>query len=172
MAATPLDLQSAVARVGFRLALLHRLHVLELRLPPLRERGKGVLLLAEHFFERDRDEGHSRMRGYRDDARGAILNHTWPGNIREMSNRVRQACVMAEGRWIEVDDLQLQGRQATPVLTLDQARERAEIDAVNLALRESDGNLSRAAQLLGVSRMTLYRLLQKVQPESRPAPVA
>ena len=172
VAATHLDLQSAVAREDFRLDLLHRLQVLEVNLPPLRERGNDVLLLAEHFFERFRTEGRRRIRGFTDDARRAILNHTWPGNIREMSNRVRQACVMAEGRWIEVDDLQLQGRQTTPVLTLDQARERAEIEAVNLALRESDGNLSRAAQLLGVSRMTLYRLQQKVQPEARPAPVA
>ena len=161
-----------MAREDFRLDLLHRLQVLEVNLPPLRERGNDVLLLAEHFFERFRTEGRRRIRGFTDDARRAILNHTWPGNIREMSNRVRQAWVMAEGRWIEVDDLQLQGRQTRPVLTLDQARERAEIEAVNLALRESDGNLSRAAQLLGVSRMTLYRLQQKVQPEARPAPVA
>lgn len=165
VAATHVDLQSAVQREDFRLDLLHRLQVLELRLPPLRERGSDLILLAEHFFDRYRVEGRRRIRGFTEEAQRAILNHSWPGNIRELSNRVRQACVMAEGRWIEVEDLQLRDRKATQIMSLEQARDRAESEAVTCALRESDGNLSRAADLLGISRMTLYRLMQRLQIE-------
>ena len=162
VAATHVDLQAAVTRGDFRLDLLHRLQVLELRLPPLRERGTDVMLLAEHFFQRYRVEARRRIRGFSDDARRSILNHDWPGNIRELSNRIRQACVMSDGRWIEAEDLQINDRQAVQVLTLEQARERAEVEAVSIALRESDGNMSRAADRLGVSRMTLYRLVQRL----------
>ena len=107
---------------------------------------------------------HSRsLRGFTPDALKAIQGYPWPGNIRELENRVNGAVIMAEGKYIGVDDLLLADVAHAGVdwLNLRAARQRAESDAIRQALALSHGNLSRAAELLGITRPTLYDLLEK-----------
>jgi DNA-binding NtrC family response regulator len=163
IAATHVDLARAVQEGRFRLDLLHRLKVLEVTVPRLRDRGEDVRILADHFLERFRADTRRVIRGFSAEALDALLMHQWPGNVREMSNRIRQACVLGEGRWISAADLGLRAAQASSNLTLDQVREQAEVRAIREALLANERGMARAAESLGVSRMTLYRLIQKHQ---------
>jgi DNA-binding NtrC family response regulator len=160
IAATHVDLEAAVAAGRFRADLYYRLNVLRLQMPALRTRGNDISLLAEYFFRRFADERAPDLRGFSREALTAMLRHNWPGNVRELINRVRRAMVMAEGRWIVPADLGLDGRPAAPA-TLAQARRQAERTAVEAAMKDSGYNVSQAASRLGVSRVTLYRLLDK-----------
>ncbi|MYN44906.1 helix-turn-helix domain-containing protein [Pseudoduganella sp. FT93W] len=162
LAATHVDLAQAVARGSFREDLYYRLNVLALEVPPLRQRRDDLLPLAEHFFERYASERASQLRGFSKAAELAIAAHDWPGNVRELLNRVRRAMVMAAGRLIMPDDLGLAA--ATPeraAVALDDARVLAERAAIAASLLEAGSNVAQAARRLGVSRMTLYRLLAK-----------
>lgn len=167
VAATHVDLDEAVAAGRFRLDLYHRLKVLEIRVPPLRERGSDIQSLAEHFLERFRGEAGRSIRGFAPEAVRAMLLHSWPGNVRELGNRVRQAVVMAEGAYLTADDLGLDPGGGDASEKLWAMRERAEVDAIRNALIRSGRNFSRTAQSLGISRMTLYRLIQKHQDALR-----
>jgi DNA-binding NtrC family response regulator len=162
VAATHVDLDHAVAQGSFREDLFYRLNVLSLRVPPLRERVEDIDLLAERFFEKFSAEKNPRLRGFSDRALAAMRAHAWPGNVRELINRVRRAMVMAQGRLITPADLGLdKGAAAQPFEALDEARMRAEQKAIALSLRNAGRNVSLAAKHLGVSRMTLYRLMAK-----------
>ena len=162
IAATNVDLDRAVANGAFREDLFYRLNVLSLRVPPLRERGEDIETLAEHFFEKFAAEKSPRLKGFSERALGAMRAHTWPGNVRELINRVRRAMVMAHGRLITPADLGLdKGAAALPFEALEEARTRAEQKAIALSLKNAGKNVSLAAKHLGVSRMTLYRLMAK-----------
>jgi DNA-binding NtrC family response regulator len=163
IAATHVDLSRAVQEGRFRLDLLHRLKVLEVTVPRLRDRGDDVRILADHFLERFRADTRRVIRGFSAEAMDALLMHQWPGNVREMSNRIRQASVLGEGRWISATDLGLRAAQASSNQTLDEIREQAEVRAIREALLANERGMARAAESLGVSRMTLYRLIQKHQ---------
>jgi len=145
----------------FRGDLLYRMNAVTLRIPPLRERGSDKLLLAKYFLDRFNREFDRNLRGFTEAAHTAIANHGWPGNVREMENRLKRAVVMAESRLVDVNDLELQDTEATVIdLDLRNARARAEQAVIKIALLRAKGNLSGAAKLLGVSRPTLYALLQ------------
>ncbi|HWM85187.1 MAG TPA: sigma 54-interacting transcriptional regulator [Kofleriaceae bacterium] len=162
VAATNVDLEAAVKSGRFREDLYYRLNVLRLRLPPLRERPEDVEVLAQVFLDQYAREQSSRVAGFSRAAIAAMCSHPWPGNVRELLNRVRRAAVMAEGRLITPEDLHLVGEGDTVgALNLEDAREEAERLTVHEALRRTGGNASRAARLVGVSRATLYRLLDK-----------
>ncbi|MRW84747.1 AAA domain-containing protein [Pseudoduganella sp. FT26W] len=162
IAASHVNLPQAVQRGAFREDLYYRLNVLALDVPPLRERKDDLLPLAEHFFHTFSSERAPRVRGFSSRAAQAIREHDWPGNVRELINRVRRAMVMAEGRLILPQDLGLAaGAPARPPLQLDDARIRAERDAIDASLLRAGRNITLAARDLGVSRMTLYRLLAK-----------
>ncbi|PWG64845.1 sigma-54 dependent transcriptional regulator [Spiribacter halobius] len=162
IAATHVDLEGAVAEGRFREDLYYRLNVLRLDTPPLRERGDDIELLARFFFQRYRSESAPGVRGFSREAIAAMQQHPWPGNVRELLNRVRRALVMSERRLIGAADLGLD-RRARPRRqeTLERARIAAEREAVLGSLRANRNNVTRAAQQLGVSRVTLYRLLDK-----------
>ena len=162
IAASHVNLAQAVARGAFREDLYYRLNVLALDVPPLRERRDDLLPLAEHFFHAYSSERAPRVKGFSGRAAQAIRDYDWPGNVRELLNRVRRAMVMAEGRLILPQDLGLSAERA-PVETapLDDARIRAERDAIDASLQRAGRNITLAARDLGVSRMTLYRLLAK-----------
>jgi DNA-binding NtrC family response regulator len=161
IAATHVDLEAAVARGAFREDLYYRLNVLTLEVPALRQRKEDLVPLADHFFRKYAAERAPRLKGFSLAAQAALRAHDWPGNVRELINRVRRAMVMSEGRLIQPGDLTL----ATPVLSqrcehLGGARVRAE----RLAIESSLGggkSVTLIAQELGVSRMTLYRLMAK-----------
>jgi len=162
IAATNVNLEQAVAERHFREDLYFRLHVLELMMPPLRERGQDVELLAKFFFHQFAQEQHSAVKGFSAKAMQAIREHNWPGNVRELINRVRRAIVMTEHRLIRPSDLGLD-TQGMPItaLALEQARVDAEVRAIRSCLKAANNNVSRSARMLGISRVTLYRLMAK-----------
>ena len=162
IAATHVDLEAAVASGAFRKDLYYRLNVLPLSVPPLRERGDDVALLAHHYFDKFSAERGRRLRGFSRRAMQAMAAHGWPGNVRELVNRIRRAMVLAEGRLIDPVDL---GLEQTPEklirMPLDEARLNAERDAIAECLQSAGKNVSHAAKQLRISRMTLYRLMAK-----------
>ncbi|RKP59082.1 sigma-54-dependent transcriptional regulator [Pararobbsia silviterrae] len=159
ISATHVDLDEAIAQGRFRADLYHRFCVLRLVEPPLRERGGDIKLLADHALRMYMQDGHRKIRGFSADATIAMMNYAWPGNVRELINRVRRAVVMTEDRVLSAVDLGLDTSSAGPAETLAEIRNRAEREAVASALKRNGYNLSEAANELGVSRATLYRLI-------------
>lgn len=159
LSATHVDMQTATVEGRFRADLYHRLCVLQLDEPPLRARGKDIELLAEHMLDRYKKDTRRRLRGFAPDAISAIHNYGWPGNVRELINRIRRAIVMSDGLRISAQDLELADYAEVAQVSLAQARETAERQAIELALLRQRGRLSDTAQELGISRVTLYRLL-------------
>ena len=166
IAATHTDMERATARGRFREDLYFRLNVLRLDMPALREREGDMEVLAQFFFRRFRRETSHRVKGFSSEALQTIAEYGWPGNVREIINRVRRATVMCEGRLITPSDLGLaQPSRSVRLLTLDEVRAEAEKDAILGALKASGHNLSKAARALGTSRPRLYRLMAKYEIE-------
>jgi DNA-binding NtrC family response regulator len=162
IAATHLDLEEAVRAGRFREDLYYRLNVLRLDMPPLREREGDVEILARFFFDKFARTERTTARGFSRQALDAMKGHSWPGNVRELINRVRRAIVMSEHRLISPTDLGLERRQSMrSMLTLETVRALGEKEAISQALWRTTHNVARAARELGVSRMTLYRLIEK-----------
>lgn len=162
IAASHMRLEDAVQAGRFREDLLYRLNVLPLTVPALRERKDDLELLARHFFEVFARDRNPRLTGFSNRGIVAIKSYDWPGNVRELMNRIRRAMVMAEGRLITPEDLDLPMPSAAfNGEVLVEARVRAERDAIRTCLQRSGNNVTRAARDLGVSRMTLYRLMEK-----------
>ena len=162
IAATHVDLEEAVHKGCFRQDLFYRLNVLGLTVPPLRDRNDDIASLAHHFFSKFSAEKNPRLLGFSTRAMHAMDAHPWPGNVRELINRVRRAMVMAEGRLIKPEDLGLLQR-ADPRINEDlgDIRVTAERHAIVTGLHRAHKNVSQAARDLGISRMTLYRLMAK-----------
>ena len=161
VSATNQVLQDQVDQGRFRGDLFYRLNPVTLRIPPLRDRGGDKLLLARHFLARFAQEFGRPVRGFADDALAALAAHSWPGNIRELENRVKRAVLMSEQRLVSAADLELApGQEDMTAYDLRTVRARAERDVVQRALARSDGTLATAARLLGISRPTLYALLE------------
>ncbi len=158
--ATTQDLQDRLAQGSMNGDLYYRLIAVTVRVPALRERvGDAALLSRTYATQFAREFGRS-VRGLSDDALAAVASHAWPGNIRELQNRVKRAVVMAEGRLVTAAELELApGVEDMTAYDLRAARARAERDVVQRALARSNGTLVTAARLLGVSRPTLYSLL-------------
>lgn len=171
ISATHVDLEAAVESGRFRADLYHRLCVLKLQEPPLRERGGDIKLLAHYALGMFRQDNARKLRGFTSDAITAMCNYPWPGNVRELFNCVRRAVVMAEGRFITACDLGLPVDPAFSPRTLAEIRAEAERTAVQQALKRHGYNLSGAAEELGVSRATLYRLMNAVGVRTEPAPI-
>ncbi len=162
IAATHVDLRQAVVDRRFREDLYFRLNVLNLTLPPLRERGQDVMLLAKHFLERFTAQSVSSARDFSPAAREALATHHWPGNVRELINRIQRATVMSRGPLITPADLELGvNMPKCAIQSLNEVRRTAETQAIQVALREANFNLSAAARTLGISRVTLYRLMDE-----------
>ena len=159
--ATHRNLREAIAAGTFREDLFYRLAGMIVTIPPLRERTGDASLLA-HAFVRQLAKHHGRTKmALRDDALDAIERHPWPGNVRELENAIKRAVIMADGALIGADDLGLEASTETPVLNLRQIRDEAERHAVLKVMARCDGNIVRAAEMLGVSRPTLYDLLNR-----------
>ncbi|MGE0622581.1 MAG: PEP-CTERM-box response regulator transcription factor [Pseudomonadales bacterium] len=159
VSATHHDLNAMISEGTFREDLFYRLTEITLMLPPLRDRGEDVILLARFLLQRV-SEAPIRLSS---EAEQALRSHAWPGNIRELENRIKRAAILCENQMIHPADLELEGpdlQQELP-LNLKAVRAAAESQAIVQALGRAAGNLSRAARLLGVSRPTLYNLLQK-----------
>jgi two-component system NtrC family response regulator len=162
--ATNRDLEQRIAAGEFREDLFYRVGEVTVRVPPLRERHGDSLLVAQFLLQSIAEKYGRPTRGLAPDAIRAIQAHKWPGNVRELENRIKGAVIMADGAVVTAADLGLQDPGEDPeYLNLRVARQRAESQAVRQALAVSRGNLSRAAELLGVTRPTLYDLLGKHQ---------
>ena len=167
VAATNVNLEAAVEAGTFRTDLFYRLNVLPLSVPPLRERPEDIELLALHFFEKFGAERSSKLKRFSRRALMALSAYDWPGNVRELINRIRRAMVLAEGKLIVPGDLGLPEPDDTLIrVPLEQARFAAERDAISGTLQVSGKNVTHAARQLGVSRMTLYRLMAKHRIEA------
>ena len=161
VSATNVAIEERVERGGFRGDLFYRLNAVSVRIPPLRERVGDALLLARFFLNRCNRELGRSLRGFTEAAAAAIEAHGWPGNVRELENRVKRAVVMADGRLVDAADLELAAPAgAAPDFDLRAARLRAERETLQRALAHSNNRLSLAAKLMGISRPTLYGLLE------------
>ena len=147
----------------FREDLFYRLAVVQIVLPPLRERENDIRLLAQFFLKRFADQVNKPGLAFDQEAFRALDQHSWPGNVRELENCVRRAVIMAEGSRVTAKDLELSSvRPEQPPSTLKDAREAVERQMVQQALRKHGGKIAPAAVELGLSRPTLYELMEKL----------
>ena len=161
VSATNVDLDERISQGMFRGDLLYRMNAFTLRVPPLRERGSDVILLANTFLTRFNLEFGRGIRGFTASAIVAMNTHDWCGNVRELENRLKRAVVMSERRLIDAADLELAPAVPdAPDLDLRSARLRAERAVIQEALARSNQTLAVAARLLGISRPTLYGLME------------
>jgi two-component system NtrC family response regulator len=165
--ATNKDLSQIIKTGEFREDLYYRISEVVVRIPPLRERGGDAVVIAQAVLDRRAKEHGRQIKGFAPEALKAIEAYPWPGNIRELENRVNGAVIMSEGKYVSVEDLGLPGDGGADQswLNLRVARQRAENEAIRRALAVSGCNLSRTADLLGITRPTLYDLLQKNEIE-------
>ena len=161
LAATNIDLRKAISEGRFREDLYYRLCVVTVAVPSLRERTSDIPLLARTFLLRLSDELKKPLKGFTPEAVEALTAHGWPGNVRELENRVKRAVVMAEGRYVTPENLELQLSDSRDGETLKASRDHREKELVRLAMEKADGNVTKAASFLGVSRPTLYQLLAR-----------
>jgi len=166
IAATNKDLKLEVAAGRLREDLYFRLSVVTITLPPLRERGEDVAILANEFLRRNCHQ-YGRKLHFSAEAIDAILRYEWPGNIRELENAIQRAVILTRGGFIEPAGLGIPGVEATERLSLREARNRVERQVVVEALTRTRGNISRAAIELGISRPTMHDLLHKHQIKSK-----
>ena len=160
--ATHRNLRERITEGAFREDLFYRLTEMIVNIPPLRERQGDAQLLAHAFVQRfARDNGRDRL-ALRDDALDAIAQHRWPGNVRELENAIKRSVIMADGESITAEDLGLEAPEVPEMFNLRQVRDEAEKQAVLKVMARCDGNIVRAAELLGVSRPTLYDLLNRL----------
>jgi two-component system NtrC family response regulator len=136
--------------------------VVVINLPPLRERGDDIFLLAKQFLHRFAVQNAKTGLNFAPDTLRAMNRHAWPGNVRELQNRVQRAVIMTDGKRIHVTDMELAGAEPLPVATLKEARENVERDLVQQALKRHSGRITSAAAELGISRPTLYELMEKL----------
>jgi len=160
VAATSKNLEEEVTKGQFRQDLLYRLNVVSLNLPPLRERGADIALLADFFLHTFNKKYRKRMKGLNLEARRAIQHHDWPGNVRELEHRIERAVIMAEEGLISAQDLNL-SREAERGASLRELKESVELHTVKEALSRNKGNVTRSARELGVTRKTLQNLMKR-----------
>jgi two-component system NtrC family response regulator len=160
--ATNQDLQAAIADGRFREDLYYRISEVTATIPPLRDRNGDVLLLARALLTRLAEKHARSLRGFTQDAMEAIDAYDWPGNVRELENRINRAVIMADGKQVTAADLGLELPIAERVpMNLRQVRQQAERQALQRVLAMTGGNISKAAELLGITRPTFYDLMQK-----------
>lgn len=160
--ATNKDLKAMSQEGTFREDLYYRIGEIIVDLPPLRERGGDSLLIAAHLLKKQSQALGNGNLQFSTDAREAIESYNWPGNIRELENKIKRASVLADSKIISAIDLDLSTEEVKPsAINLKEARRLAEVDAIKSALELSEQNISAAAKLLGVTRPTLYDMIKK-----------
>jgi DNA-binding NtrC family response regulator len=159
--ATNADLHAAVAEGRFRQDLLFRLNTIEIRLPPLRDRREDIPALASHFLRQHAEHYRKPFTGFDESAIKALLAHPWPGNVRELDHAVERAVLMAQGETVRAADLGLRAGREGPPRIEEMSLEDVEALLIKKALARFNGNVSHAANALGLSRSALYRRLQR-----------
>ncbi|MDO9362159.1 MAG: PEP-CTERM-box response regulator transcription factor [Sphingopyxis sp.] len=167
--ATHRDLDAMIAEQSFRDDLYYRLAEMVVKIPSLAERPGDAVLLARHFLHQYAPEMNPAVRGFAPDALQAIDEGRWPGNVRELENRIKRSVIMADGKLVMREDLDMAGGEGDGEeawLNLRSAREAADRVAIRRAMTQSEGNISAAAKLLGISRPTLYDLLKQYRMQA------
>jgi DNA-binding NtrC family response regulator len=161
VSATNANLNDEVAAGRFRQDLQFRLNTIEIRLPPLRERREDIPLLAQHFLGRHSQHYRKNLTGFDEAAVQTLLSHPWPGNVRELDHCIERAVLMAQGNLVRASDLGLRSARESSYRIEDMSLEDVEAFLIKKALSRCEGNVSRAADMLGLSRSALYRRLEK-----------
>ena len=161
--ATNADIRQMVEDGNFRQDLLYRINTIEIHIPPLRERGNDIILLADHFLDRYTRKYKKKIHGLTREAKNKLLKYAWPGNVRELQHTIERAVILGDGSMLKPENFLFhttskQKKEEEVVLNLEQL----ERQAIEKALRISDGNISRAAEYLGITRFALYRKLEKL----------
>ena len=161
--ATNTDLYTAIDNGQFRQDLLYRINTIEIRIPPLRERGNDLFLLADFFLQRYRKKYKKELRGISREARKMLQLYRWPGNVRELEHAIERAVILSTGTMLTPDDFMLRSpRSSNTVSEKDKYNlERMEKDAINEVMRMCGGNITLAAEMLGITRTSLYRRIEK-----------
>jgi two-component system NtrC family response regulator len=164
IAATNADLKKNMASGAFREDLFYRLAVVQILLPPLREREEDILLLAKFFLHRFATDADKAGLAFDADALRALNKHPWPGNVRELENSIRRAVILVEGKRVTAKDLELNAGaiDTNGAVTIKDAREAVERQMIQQALRKYSGKIAPAAAELGLSRPTIYELMEKL----------
>ncbi len=161
--ATHQNLREKIEKGEFREDLFYRISEIPLEIPPLRDREGDIIVLARFFFEKFNEDHGRKLRGFTKDALSAMESYSWPGNVRELQNRIKRAVIMTDGKQLSASDLELD-RAASENMNFDlrEIREKVERQAILRALSHVNGKVAPAAELLGVSRPTLYDLIKKL----------
>ncbi len=159
--ATNQNLSEAIQMGNFREDLYYRISEITVEIPPVRDRDGCRVLLAQYLLNCYRKQHGGAVKGFSAEAQDAIDAYAWPGNVREMENKIKGAVIMADGKFVTPEDLGLPNAESVPSLNLRKVRQEAESRVIREALARSGGNISRAAELLGVTRPTLYDIMQK-----------
>lgn len=160
---TNADIRQMVEDGNFRQDLLYRINTIEIHIPPLRERGNDIILLADHFLDRYTRKYKKKIHGLTREAKNKLLKYAWPGNVRELQHTIERAVILGDGSMLKPENFLFhttskQKKEEEVVLNLEQL----ERQAIEKALRISNGNISRAAEYLGITRFALYRKLEKL----------
>lgn len=160
--ATNANIRQMVDEGNFRQDLLYRINTIEIHIPPLRERGNDVILLADFFLERYARKYKKEMHGLTREAKNKLLKYPWPGNVRELQHTMERAVILGDGSLLKPENFLFQAteqqKREEEVLNLEELERRA----VEKAMRRSEGNVTRAAEYLGITRFALYRKLEKL----------
>ncbi len=162
--ATNADIRHMVDEGTFRQDLLYRINTIEIRIPPLRERGEDVLLLADHFLKKYAQKYKKNLQGLNREAKQKLMRYEWPGNVRELQHAIERAVILSQEAWLKPNDFMLKPQAERKglldeTLNLDQLERKA----IERALKRCSGNVSSAAELLGITRYALYRKIEKLE---------
>jgi transcriptional regulator with GAF, ATPase, and Fis domain len=161
LAATNRSLEEMIKTGEFREDLYYRLNVVNLYLPPLRDRGDDLIIIAKSLMAKHVDELHSQVRGFSPQALAAIRKHPWPGNVRQLENRIKKALVMCDRTLLAPEDLDLGGPDAQTIVPLEKAKEDFQRRYVLEVLERNNGNRTQTARDLGVDPRTIFRYLER-----------
>ncbi|MCA9464564.1 MAG: sigma-54-dependent Fis family transcriptional regulator, partial [Nitrospira sp.] len=162
LAATNIDIQTAMKEGRFREDLYYRLNTVTIPVPPLRERGADIVVIAKSLLQKFSDEAKKKITGFSKEATLALEQYPWPGNVRELENRVRRAVTLTDNARIIPEDLDLaEPQEINGSPTLKAARDAVEKKVIEQALAKTGGNITKAATLLEISRPTLHDLITR-----------
>ena len=171
IAATNKNLEEEIKRNAFREDLYYRLNVVTLKLPPLRDRGEDILVMAKFFLGKYARELNAKARGFSPGAVVAMKKYAWPGNVRELENRIKKAVVLADKALVTGEDMDLRPENLEPPLSLAEALEHFRKSYINDVLERNNGNRTKTAKDLGVDPRTIFRHLEKLEAERTGKPL-
>jgi transcriptional regulator with PAS, ATPase and Fis domain len=163
ISATNTDIYQAIDDGKFRQDLLYRINTIEIQIPPLRKRGKDILLLAEYFLKKFNHKYKKKIRVITKDAKEKLMKYDWPGNVRELQNVIERTVVLSSGQTLKPQDFILTSNENKQIQNQTFNLEKLEQETIERAIAQSDGNINKAADLLGISRFALYRKINRGQ---------